>query len=131
MPLILGHIEKLTIPKGSPAEITCFFCRCLQKLGEHPQNGWFISWKTLSKWMIWGAHPFFWKHPYTVDDLREANLQKETVGTVWENSLTTKKCHHIPILSGSPAPLKIWMLRDIGISFEKGWLDLLEVQVDH
>ena len=26
-----------------------------------PQNGWFISWKTLLKWMIWG-YPYFWKH---------------------------------------------------------------------
>ena len=22
-----------------------------------------ISWKTLLKWMFWGAHPFFLKHP--------------------------------------------------------------------
>ena len=29
-----------------------------------PQNGWFIMWKTPLKWMIWGAHPYFWKHPY-------------------------------------------------------------------
>ena len=28
-----------------------------------PRNGWFISWKTLLKWMIWG-YPYFWKHPY-------------------------------------------------------------------
>ena len=28
-----------------------------------PQNGWFISWKTLLKWMIWG-YPYFWKHLY-------------------------------------------------------------------
>ena len=31
--------------------------------GQIPQNGWFIFWKTLLKWMIWGAHPYFWKHP--------------------------------------------------------------------
>ena len=30
---------------------------------EKTQNGWFISWKTLLKWMIWGYH-YFWKHPY-------------------------------------------------------------------
>ncbi len=30
-----------------------------------PQNGWLISWKTtFKKWMIWGAHPYFWTHPY-------------------------------------------------------------------
>ena len=28
-----------------------------------PQNGWFIKWKTLLKWMIWGYH-YFRKHPY-------------------------------------------------------------------
>ena len=32
--------------------------------GFFPQNGWFISWKTLLKWMIWGGFPYFWKHPY-------------------------------------------------------------------
>ena len=34
--------------------------------GFDPQNGWFISWKTLLKWMILGGfyHPYFWKHPY-------------------------------------------------------------------
>ena len=30
-----------------------------------PQNGWFIKWKTLLKWMIWGYH-YFWKHPYVL-----------------------------------------------------------------
>ncbi len=35
------------------------------KIGGKPQNGWFISWKTLLKLMIWGAHPYFWKHPHT------------------------------------------------------------------
>ena len=33
------------------------------KIGVGPQNGWFISWKPLLKWMIWGYH-YFWKHPY-------------------------------------------------------------------
>ena len=28
-----------------------------------PQNGWWKSWKTLLKWMIWG-YPYFWKHPF-------------------------------------------------------------------
>ena len=22
-----------------------------------------LYWKTLLKWLIWGAHPYFWKHP--------------------------------------------------------------------
>ncbi len=22
-----------------------------------------LQWNTLLKWMIWGAHPYFWKHP--------------------------------------------------------------------
>ncbi len=28
---------------------------------ETPQNGWFISWKTLLKWMIGGFSPYVWK----------------------------------------------------------------------
>ncbi len=28
-----------------------------------PQNGWFISWKTLLKWMIWGYIPLFLEAP--------------------------------------------------------------------
>ena len=28
-----------------------------------PQNGWWKSWKTLLKWMIWGFSHYFWKHP--------------------------------------------------------------------
>ena len=31
---------------------------CFQKIGV-PQNGWFISWKTLLKWMIWGFSHIF------------------------------------------------------------------------
>ena len=27
-----------------------------------PQNGWFIMENPMNKWMIWGAHPYFWKH---------------------------------------------------------------------
>ena len=39
------------------------------KIVENPQNGWFISWKTLLKWMIWG-YPYLWKHPYTQQQSR-------------------------------------------------------------
>ena len=28
-----------------------------------PQYGWWKWWKTHENWMIWGAHPYFWKHP--------------------------------------------------------------------
>ena len=32
------------------------------------QNGWFISWKTLLKWMIWGVlYPYFWFNTHMVD----------------------------------------------------------------
>jgi len=27
--------------------------------GTVPQNGWFIIWKTLLKWMIWVENPLF------------------------------------------------------------------------
>ncbi len=30
---------------------------------DTPQNGWFISWKTLLKWMIWGVFPLFLETP--------------------------------------------------------------------
>ena len=40
-----------------------------------PQNGWFISWKTLLKWMIWGYH-YFWKHPHLL--LRALTLTRTT-----------------------------------------------------
>ena len=33
------------------------------KIGGKPQNGWFISWKPLLKWMIWG-YPYSWKHTF-------------------------------------------------------------------
>ena len=36
------------------------------KIGGKPQNGWFIEWKTLLKWMIWGAHPYFWVDTHVV-----------------------------------------------------------------
>ena len=44
------------------------FERTINSMGVNPkigvpQNGWFISWKTLLKWMIWG-YPYFWKHLY-------------------------------------------------------------------
>ena len=34
--------------------------------GFYPQNGWFISWKTLLKWMIWGVFPLFSETPRSV-----------------------------------------------------------------
>jgi hypothetical protein len=36
------------------------------KMGN-PQNGWFILWKILLKWMIWG-YSYFGKPPYDMDD---------------------------------------------------------------
>ena len=36
--------------------------------GGSPQNGWFIWWKSLLKWMIWREKTHdFWKHPYDID----------------------------------------------------------------
>ena len=31
--------------------------RVFPKIGVGPQNGWWKSWKTLLKWMIWGGKP--------------------------------------------------------------------------
>ena len=43
------------------SEVTWVF----PKIGV-PQNGWFISWKILLKWMIWVVFsPYFWvQHPH-------------------------------------------------------------------
>ena len=40
----------------------------VSKNGVKPPN-WMVKSqklmeKTLLEWMIWGAHPYFWKHPY-------------------------------------------------------------------
>ena len=37
---------------------TCLYMGGPPKIGVGPQNGWFISWKTLLKLMIWGVHLF-------------------------------------------------------------------------
>ena len=59
---------------------------CFQKSGcLHPQNGWFISWKTLSKWMIWGYH-HFWKHPY-IDFLVKGTCLGCFMGVCWGSSI--------------------------------------------
>ena len=65
------------IPKYALAYPIANICQCLfcartsldsliwvfQKNRGGPQNGWFIMVPTLLKWMIWGAHPYYWKHP--------------------------------------------------------------------
>ena len=34
------------------------------KIGENPQNGWFIMENPMNKWMIWWFPHYFWKHQY-------------------------------------------------------------------
>ncbi len=41
-------------------------------IGVGPQNGWLIIVPNPIKWMIWGAHPYFWKHP----NLERNNVRK-------------------------------------------------------
>ena len=37
----------------------------------------------MNKWMIWGAHPYFWKHPYTVNTKSlSLSLHDCTTGTL-------------------------------------------------
>ena len=54
-------------PKKPPLEkkTDVFMIWVFPKIGV-PQNGWFISWNTLLKWMIWGVLPplFLVQHPY-------------------------------------------------------------------
>ena len=33
------------------------------RIGVGPENGWFIRENPNKELMIWGAHPYFWKHP--------------------------------------------------------------------
>ena len=55
------------IPLSFPLHIRCEptvqrLYGCFQKWWYPKMDG--LQWKTLLKWMIWGAHPYFWKHPY-------------------------------------------------------------------
>ena len=70
------EVQKLELDSWSSDEVTlkvilafpcqhskhwCPSIRVFPKIGV-PQNGWWKSWKTLLKWMIWGYY-HFWKHP--------------------------------------------------------------------
>ncbi len=59
---VTWHAMILQLETCSPVEKIFLWCRfvkfrfgCFQKWGYSTQNGWFISWKTLLKWMIWGV----------------------------------------------------------------------------
>ena len=58
----------VSLLRGERLLLSCvfppFFCNWrFPKIGGfYPQNGWFISWKTRLKLMIWGYH-YSWKHP--------------------------------------------------------------------
>ena len=55
-----------TEAKTQPFWIGCFHLGVSKNSGVSPQNGRFISWKTLLKWMIWGYHHLR-KHPFLVN----------------------------------------------------------------
>ena len=74
---------------------------CFQKIGV-PQNGWFISWKTLLKWMIWGENPLFSEHPYI--------LLGYNYNLTWSDSwqcatLTFTKLHYTTPLTSRNVPV--------------------------
>ena len=46
------------------------------KIGVGPQNGWWIWWKTLLKWMIWGL-PLFLETP--IYHKHQLNVAKDTI----------------------------------------------------
>ena len=68
-----------------------------KNMGKNPQNAWWKQWKTLSTWMICGAHPYFWKHPYSdcsekvpaATSICSGSIQARTSASVshrWHNS---------------------------------------------
>ena len=77
----------------------------------YPQNGWWKSWKTLLKFMIWG-YPYFWKHPYE-------DLQKRLIEGLWTEINVTEMCffrHHRWCLWWSQ-----WLMRCTFSYFFIGW----------
>ena len=53
--------------------------------GKTPQNGWWKSWKTFLKWMIWGYHHLR-KHPCRLRDMMVGRnpRKNQSVGMVWK-----------------------------------------------
>ena len=50
-----------------------------------PQNGWFISWKTLLKLMIWGFSPYFWFNTHMKGKVNHEHRESELLGRfLWE-----------------------------------------------
>ena len=55
--------------KGTRKYLFAYYC-----MGVEPRIGgvfppkWMVKImeKPMNKWMIWGAHPYFWKHPYSI-----------------------------------------------------------------
>ena len=59
MGLALGSVQRVWgMDHRDPVEMGGFH-------SHGPVNGWFISWKILLKWMIWG-HPYF-RNPPKID----------------------------------------------------------------
>ena len=56
-------------------------------VGKTPK--WMVKMvETLLKWMIWGAHPYFWKHPYVQMGFVSTNMVTSVVQHVrWKEQL--------------------------------------------
>ena len=53
-----------------------------------PQNGWFIMENPI-KWMIWGAHPYFWRATYLLHKHRAFMCgQSPKFSAIWDLSLS-------------------------------------------
>ena len=87
-----------------------------------PQNGWFISWKSLIKWMIWGVQvpPFIGDTPYqftwphgrnpVVSHLFSAGCCTELHGrnAQWcRPRYSTRRCESIPLTCNGKDTFKI------------------------
>ena len=56
---LIADLKSFIIPCKLSAFLVIVTTRIIIWVIGVPQNGWFISWKTLSKWMIWGENPLF------------------------------------------------------------------------
>ena len=73
--------------QGKHLDLTSWMSKWMfPKIGEHPQNGWFVMENLIKHGMIWGGTVplFFWKHP------NENALTKANVNLSWSYNTSTK-----------------------------------------
>ena len=107
--------------------VSCHPYGCFQKLGVLPQNGWWKSWKTLLKWMIWGYH-YFRKHPYNSYTIPQRFvLQKPP----WSLSVSRSLCLFVRWSSVVRGASDLDLHESSTFHLRSGWRDVPWFQVDH